>query len=74
MRYFTRLHDNFRFFRAVLKALPSYPSSPFYARWEIALRLRTELLRQQAEEARQARELGVVATWKGWVLVDPTKE
>jgi hypothetical protein len=74
MNYFTRLRDDFRFFRAVLKTLPSHPYSPFYARWETVLHLRLDLLRQQAEEARQAQELGVLATWKGWVLVVPTED
>jgi hypothetical protein len=74
MKYFTRLRDNFRFFRAVLKTLPSHPYSPFYARWETVLHLRLDLRRQQAEEAQQAHELGVKATWKGWVLPAPTEE
>jgi hypothetical protein len=73
MNYFARMRDEFRLFSAMFNGLPSHPYSPFYARWETVLHLRLDLHRQQAQEAQQARELGVVATWKGWVLVDSSK-
>jgi hypothetical protein len=74
MQYFTMLWREFRSLLAKLENLPHHPYSPFYARWETVLEERTKLLRQQAAEARRVQELGVVATWKGWVLVDSAKD
>ena len=74
MNYLIKMRDEFRLFNALFKGLPSHPYSSFYARWETVFHLRVDLQRRQAVEARQARELGVVATWKGWVLVEPPQD
>jgi hypothetical protein len=74
MNYLIKMRDEFRLFSALYSGLPSHPYSPFYARWETVLHLRLDLHRQQAQEAQQARELGVVANLKGWVLVEPTAD
>jgi hypothetical protein len=74
MNYLIRMRAEFRLFSALYSSLPSHPYSPFYARWKTVLHLRLDLHRQQVQEAEQARELGVVANWKGWVLVEPTHD
>lgn len=68
LHYFKMLRAEFRGFLATLEQLPSYPYSPFYARWETVLHLRMGLLRQQAVEAQQVRDLGLVETRYGWVV------
>lgn len=68
LNYFKMLRAEFRGLLVMLEQLPSYPYSPFYARWETVLHLRMDLLRQQVAEARQVRDLGLVETRHGWVV------
>lgn len=68
MSHFVLVWREFRRLLDKLAQLPSHPYSPFYAPWEHLLQQRMALLRQQAEENRQIRDLGLQETWTGWAI------
>ncbi len=71
MRYIINLRAEVRSLLARLRELPTHPYSPFYARWEMVLHLRMQLLRQHAHEERQARALGMKKLRGRWVVPEP---
>lgn len=68
MNRFALLWQEFRYLLDKLAELPQHPYSPFYAPWEHVVQQRMELLRQQVEQDRQIRALGLQETWKGWAI------
>lgn len=68
MGYFVPAWREFCCLLHKLAELPHHPYSSFYAPWDHVLQQRMELLRQQAEEDRQIRTLGLQETWTGWAI------
>jgi hypothetical protein len=63
MGYLILFWRKFRCLLDKLAELPQHPYSPFYAPWEHMLHQRLDLLRQQAEQDRHIRNLGLQETW-----------
>lgn len=68
MGYLVLFWREFRCLLDKLAELPQHPYSPFYAPWEHMLHQRLDLLRQQAEQDRHIRDLGLQETWRGWAI------